>query len=33
VALDASGEAVVELTAWFEALNKEFWYQLTRTGE
>jgi hypothetical protein len=29
VVLDAKGEAVVVLAAWFEALNKEFRYQLT----
>ncbi len=32
VVLDARGEAVVELPAWFEALNKEFRYQLTCMG-
>lgn len=31
-ALDANGEAVVALPAWFEALNKEFRYQLTPIG-
>jgi len=30
--LDADGEAVVELPAWFEALNQEFRYQLTAIG-
>ena len=30
--LDANGEAVVELPAWFEALNKDFRYQLTCIG-
>jgi hypothetical protein len=30
--LDASGEAVVELPNWFEALNKDFRYQLTAIG-
>jgi hypothetical protein len=32
VTLDANGEAVVMLPAWFEALNKEFRYQLTPIG-
>ena len=32
VTLDAHGEAVVELPAWFEALNQEFRYQLTSLG-
>jgi hypothetical protein len=32
VVLDASGEAVVELPEWFEALNKDFRYQLTAIG-
>lgn len=32
VVLNASGEAVVELPAWFEALNKDFRYQLTCIG-
>src|SRR5207302_10508424 len=32
VDLDAKGEAVVVLAAWFEALNKEFRYQLTPIG-
>ncbi len=32
VALDAKGEAVVTLPAWFEALNMEFRYQLTAIG-
>lgn len=32
VVLDAKGEAVVVLAAWFEALNKEFRYQLTPIG-
>lgn len=32
VMLDAHGEAVVELPAWFEALNQEFRYQLTPLG-
>jgi len=31
--LDASGEAVVELPAWFEALNIDFRYQLTCLGD
>jgi hypothetical protein len=30
--LDAKGEAVVEMPAWFEALNKDFRYQLTCVG-
>jgi hypothetical protein len=30
--LDASGEAVVTMPAWFEALNREFRYQLTTIG-
>ena len=30
--LDASGAAVVELPAWFEALNEDFRYQLTAIG-
>ncbi|HET6272537.1 MAG TPA: hypothetical protein VFG32_06115, partial [Bacteroidota bacterium] len=32
VELDGNGEAVVTLPAWFEALNKEFRYQLTCIG-
>ena len=32
VRLDASGEAVVELPEWFEALNADFRYQLTAIG-
>jgi hypothetical protein len=32
VELDANGEAWVELPAWFEALNKDFRYQLTPIG-
>jgi len=32
VVLDANGEAWVELPAWFEALNKDFRYQLTPIG-
>ena len=32
VKLDASGEATVELPEWFEALNKDFRYQLTCIG-
>lgn len=32
VVLDAKGEAVVTLPEWFEALNKEFRYQLTCVG-
>ena len=30
--LDANGEAWVELPAWFEALNRDFRYQLTAVG-
>jgi hypothetical protein len=30
--LDANGEAVVELPEWFEALNRDFRYQLTCIG-
>jgi hypothetical protein len=32
VTLDASGEAWVELPGWFEALNRDFRYQLTPIG-
>jgi hypothetical protein len=32
VTLDASGEGVVELPRWFEALNRDFDYQLTPIG-
>ena len=32
VVLDANGEAWVELPAYFEALNKDFRYQLTAIG-
>jgi hypothetical protein len=32
VALDSNGEAVVELPEWFEALNRDFRYQLTCIG-
>jgi len=32
VILDANGEATVELQDWFEALNKDFRYQLTCIG-
>jgi hypothetical protein len=32
VVLDAQGEAVVELPAYFETLNREFRYQLTSIG-
>lgn len=32
VVLDGHGEAVVELPQWFEALNKDFRYQLTCIG-
>lgn len=31
--LDGDGTAVVELPAWFEALNRDFRYQLTCIGE
>jgi hypothetical protein len=31
--LDAKGQAVVKLPAWFEALNKDFRYQLTPLGD
>ena len=30
--LDAKGERWVELPGWFEALNKDFRYQLTPIG-
>jgi hypothetical protein len=33
VTTDASGEAIVTLPDWFEALNKEFRYQLTPIGQ
>jgi len=33
VTTDASGEAVVELPDWFEALNRDFRYQLTTIGQ
>ena len=33
VELDEEGEAVVELPAWFEALNRDYRYQLTPLGE
>ena len=33
VTSDASGEAVVELPDWFEALNRDFRYQLTVIGQ
>ena len=33
VVLDGEGTAVVELPAWFEALNQDFRYQLTGIGE
>ena len=33
VTTDASGNAVVELPAWFEALNRDFRYQLTVLGQ
>jgi hypothetical protein len=32
VVLDVNGEAVVELPRWFEALNRDFRYQLTCIG-
>ena len=32
VALDANGEAAVQLPEWFEALNRDFRYQLTTIG-
>src|SRR5205807_7663639 len=32
VPLDANGEAVVHLPDWFEALNRDFRYQLTAVG-
>lgn len=32
VELDAKGEATVEMPAWFEALNRDFRYQLTAVG-
>ena len=32
VELDANGEASVELPEWFEALNRDFRYQLTCIG-
>jgi hypothetical protein len=32
VVTDATGEAVVELPEWFEALNRDFRYQLTPVG-
>lgn len=33
VTTDANGDAVVELPAWFEALNRDFRYQLTVIGQ
>jgi hypothetical protein len=33
VTLDAAGEATVQLPDWFEALNKDFRYQLTAIGK
>ena len=33
VVLDASGEAEIELPGYFEALNREFRYQLTAIGK
>ncbi len=32
VTLDVNGEGIIELSAWFEALNKDFRYQLTCIG-
>ena len=32
IALDAKGEAVVQLPSWFSALNRDFRYQLTCVG-
>src|ERR1700723_3542481 len=32
VALDASGEAMITLSEWFDALNRDFRYQLTCVG-
>jgi hypothetical protein len=32
ITLDAQGEGIVQLPAWFESLNKEFRYQLTCIG-
>ena len=33
VITDANGEAVVALPEWFEALNRDFRYQLTVIGQ
>lgn len=33
VVTDANGEAVIELPDWFEALNRDFRYQLTTIGQ
>ncbi|MEN8194199.1 MAG: hypothetical protein ABFS12_15350 [Bacteroidota bacterium] len=33
VTTDANGNAIIELPEWFEALNKDFRYQLTVVGE
>jgi hypothetical protein len=33
VTTDADGEAVIQLPDWFEALNKDFRYQLTPIGQ
>jgi hypothetical protein len=33
VTTDASGQAIVELPHWFEALNRDFRYQLTVIGQ
>jgi hypothetical protein len=33
VVLDIKGEATIELPTWFEALNRDFRYQLTAIGE
>ena len=32
IVLDASGEAIIQLPAWFEVVNKDFRYQLTSIG-
>ncbi len=32
VVLDEQGQAVIEMPSWFEALNKDFRYQLTPLG-
>jgi hypothetical protein len=33
VTTDGSGYAVVEMPPWFEALNRDFRYQLTPVGQ